>query len=55
MFFLSEMVSGKALFVLSRKNLQDQRSVALGNINAHTEKESPQRPFCSMKMEVRDK
>ena len=54
MFLSSKLVSGEALFVLSRKNIQDQRSVALGNINAHTEKESPQRPFCRTKIEVKE-
>jgi len=50
-FLSSEWVSEEALFVLSGKNPQDQTSVAL--INTHAEKESPQGPFCRMKIEVR--
>lgn len=42
-FLSAQLMSEEVLFDLWRKNLQDQRSVALGNINAHNEKkrESP--------------
>lgn len=43
------------LHFLARKNLQDQGPVPLGIINAHTEKERPQRLFCRIKTKVRDK
>lgn len=41
-------------FVLSEENLQNWKSVALGNINAHAERETPPKTFCRTSIEVRD-
>lgn len=43
------------LHFLARRNMQDQRPVALGNINAHNEEERPQKLLCRTKTKVRDK